>query len=211
MGDSYNFTKFTAPVISNSYSKTNTSFSGADIVATVTPLGGKPIVFGEVQTLSYSIYRPTTAVYALGSINPKGVVRGQRTIAGSLIFTVFDRHVLKQVIESYNWGMTDKQLDNTQLGLTNRYGEGYYGYEFTGSELKEMKINMKTDEMPPFDINITFLNEHGNSATLNLFGVHILTEGQTMSIEDMITENTMQYIAMDIDLMDNNGFNRDGR
>jgi hypothetical protein len=70
---------------------------------------------------------------------------------------------------------------------------------------------MKTDEMPPFDINITFLNEYGNSATLNLYGVHILTEGQTMSIEDMITENTMQYLAMDIDLMDNNGFNRDGR
>jgi methionine aminopeptidase len=68
-----------------------------------------------------------------------------------------------------------------------------------------MSQNMKTDEMPPFDINITFMNEHGNHATMNLYGVYILTEGQTMSIEDMITENTMQYLAMDIDLMDNKG------
>ncbi|MDK2600706.1 virion structural protein [Bacillus stercoris] len=183
-------------IITNAYGKINTSFSGADIVATITPIGGKPRVFGELQTVSYSIYRPTTPVYSLGRINPKGVVRGQRTIAGSLIFTVFDRHVLKSVIDSYNMGANKntKELFN-----------------FNSSELREMKKNMKTDEMPPFDINITFLNEYGNGATLNLYGVHILTEGQTMSIEDMITENTMQYIAMDIDLMDHSGLDVDGR
>ncbi len=34
-----------------------------------------------------------------------------------------------------------------------------------------------------------------------IYDVYIVTEGQTMSIEDMITENTMQFIAMDIELM----------
>lgn len=178
--------------MATNYQKTLTSFSGADIIATVTPYGGRPLVFGEIQTLSYSIYRPTTPVYALGRINPKGIVRGQRTIAGSLIFTVFDRHVLKTVMESYNFS------GSNPTGASNLYG-------FQDDELMEMKTNMKTDEMPPFDINVTFLNEHGSSATLNLYGVHVLTEGQTMSIEDMMTENTMQYIAMDIDLMDNEG------
>lgn len=175
------------------YREINTSYSGADAVATITPYGGRPIVIGEIQTLSYSIYRPTTPVYTLGRINPKGVVRGQRTIAGSLIFTVFDRHVLKTVMESYNFPSSSE--DDT--------------YKFTAEELSEMSRNMKTDEMPPFDINVTFMNEYGNSSTLNLYGVHILTEGQTMSIEDMITENTMQYLAMDIDLMDHNGLDRD--
>ena len=190
-------------IVRSDYGRINTSFSGADAVATITPLGGKPRVFGEIQTLSYSIYRPTTPVYTLGRINPKGVVRGQRTIAGSLIFTVFDRHVLKSVMESYNFVKikTDGKESHSSDNI----------YKFTGDELKEMSKNMKTDEMPPFDINITFMNEHGNSATLNLYGVHILTEGQTMSIEDMITENTMQYIAMDIDLMDHNGLDKDGR
>jgi len=176
-------------VVTNEYGRINTSFSGADAVATITPLGGKPLVFGTIQTLTYSIYRPMTPVYSLGRINPKGVVRGQRTIAGSLIFTVFDRHVLKSVMESF------RKSD----------------YNFSKKEINEMSENMKTDEMPPFDINITFMNEYGNSATLNLYGVHIITEGQTMSIEDMITENTMQYIAMDIDLMDNNGLDKSGR
>ena len=183
-------------VATSTYGKINTSFSGTDAVATITPVGGKPRVFGEIQTISYSIYRPTTPVYTLGRINPKGVVRGQRTIAGSIIFTVFDRHVLKSVIDTLDY-TNDKKANDV--------------YKFTGAELSEMKQNMKTDEMPPFDINITFMNEYGNSSTLNIYGVHILTEGQTMSIEDMITENTMQYIAMDIDLMDSNGLDKDGR
>lgn len=174
----------------SAYTKTNTSFSGADIVATITPLGGKPIVFGEIQTISYSIYRPITPVGALGRINPKGVVRGPRTIAGSLIFTVFDRHVLKEMMDSYN---VDKQ--KVSNAFQDQYG-------FSQNDIAELRKYGKTDEIPPFDINISFLNEYGNSATLNIYGIYILTEGQTMSIEDMITENTMQYIAMDIDLMD---------
>ena len=143
-------------IATNQYGRVNTSFSGADAVATITPVGGKPRVFGEIQTLTYSIYRPTTPVYTLGRINPKGIVRGQRTIAGSIIFTVFDRHVLKSVIDS--------------LDYTNGKKKGGGTYNFTDSEIKEMKRNMKTDEMPPFDINVTFMNEHGISSTLNIMG-----------------------------------------
>lgn len=166
--------------------KTYTSFSGADIVASIRTVGGKPIVFGEIQTISYSIYRPMAPVYSLGRINPKGVVRGPRTIAGTMIFTVFDRHVLKQVMDIYR-----DQEDSFK---------SYFGLDGIG--IDDLRKYAKTDEMPPFDINVSFLNEYGQSATLNIYGVHIMSEGQTMSIEDMITENTMQYIAMDIDLMD---------
>lgn len=176
------------------YGTINTTFSGADAVATFTPMGGKPRVFGEIQTISYSIYRPTTPVYALGRINAKGIVRGQRTIAGSIIFTVFDRHVLKSMMDSYVYKKDEQEANR---------------YKLTSDEIVEMRKNMKTDEMPPFDINITFMNEHGNAATLNLYGVSILTEGQTMSIEDIYTENTMQYIAMDIDLMTDKGLDVD--
>lgn len=116
------------------YGEINTTFSGADAVATFTPVGGKPIVFGEIQTISYSIYRPTTPVYTLGRINPKGVVKGQRTIAGSIIFTVFDRHVLKNLMDSYI---------------------GDDGLDVSMKEIKEMRKHMKTDEMPPLTLQFT--------------------------------------------------------
>lgn len=156
---------------SNKYSKTYTSFAGADIIATFTPKGGKPKIIGEIQTISYSTYRPTKQVYAIGKIGPKGVVRGHRTIAGSLIFTVFDRHVLK-----------DMMNDATANGVN---------------------CEVKPDNLPPFDVTVTFLNENGNSSILVIHGVSLVSEGQTMSVEDMITENTMSYVALDVTHMEN--------
>lgn len=162
------------------YHETFTSFAGSDIVAVITPRGGKPKILGEIQTVSYSVYRPTAPVYALGQVNAKGVVRGARTIAGSLIFTVFDRHVLYDMIKEKKANMTT-----------------FHGIECP----KVNNSTIKGDELPPFDICINFLNEYGQSAQLTIYGVHLISEGQTMSIEDMITENTMEFIAMDIDLM----------
>ncbi|MES9681824.1 virion structural protein [Gottfriedia acidiceleris] len=158
-------------IAASRYQKTYTSFSGADITAVVTPVGGKSIVLGELQTISYSVYRPTAPVFALGQIAAKGVVRGARTVAGSLIFTVFDRHVLYEIMSEYNMNNKGK-----------------------------CQIN-KSDQLPPFDITINFLNEYGQSSRLVIYGVNLISEGQTMSIEDMITENTMEFIALDIDTM----------
>lgn len=153
------------------FSNTYTSYAGTDILAVFTPKGGSPVAFAELQTISYSIYRPMTQVYTLGRANPSGFVRGQRTIAGSLIFTVFDRHALYTVLQ-----------------------EGYKLQD-------ERCLTLKGDELPPFDININFLNEYGQSASMVIYDVRLMSEGQTMSIEDRITENTMQFIANDIDLM----------
>lgn len=158
----------------------NVSFSGADIVASITPPKGKPRVFGEMQTISYSIHRELNPVRSLGRINPKGIVRGPRTIAGSLVFTVFDRHIIQNAVKE---------------GLLNQYDQ------YAGPNAVTMGREILTDEMPPFDVTISFVNEYGSSSMISLFGVHVVDEGQVMSIDDMITENTMSYIALDIDLM----------
>ena len=61
------------------------------------------------------------------------------------------------------------------------------------------------DELPPFDITISFANEYGTQARLAIYGVRIINEGQTMSINDVYTENTYQFVATDIEYM--NGSN----
>ena len=103
---------------------------------------------------------------------------GQRTIAGSLIFTVFDKNIVYDILE--------KALEINNMGLTN-------------INLKKQSILM--DEMPPFDIVITMANEYGQKSGLIIKGVVIVDEGQVMSIEDMITENTMSYMASDIQVL----------
>lgn len=158
------------------YQKTYTSYSGVDIVPTITPLGGKPLVIGEMQTVSYSIHREKFPVYTLNSINPRGFCYGPRTIAGSLIFTVIDIHLVRKIIDA-NLALFALQDSPSIAGK-----------------------RLKMDEMPPFDITITMRNEYGQKGAIYIYGVEIVDEGQTMSIEDLMTEQTMSYLARDIDL-----------
>lgn len=85
------------------------SFSGVDIavgidvpIVTGNGLKFEHYVFGELYTISYSIYRPAAPVRALGFVNPKGYTQGTRYIAGSLVFAVFDRHIVYRAVEAYN-------------------------------------------------------------------------------------------------------------
>ena len=162
--------KFNTELLRSGY----TSFSGADTTVSILFKKGNPIILGEMQTITYSLYTPTAPVYSLGSNNPSGFVRGPRTIAGTIIFTIFDRH---PIISAFHYAY-DKYMDVDCLDK-----------EYLG------------DELPPFDLQVTFLNEYGQSAGLTLHDVRLTSEGQVMSIEDMITENTMQYVAANITLM----------
>ena len=68
------------------------SYSGADITVGITMPSGEVLPMGDVQTLSYSIHRENTPVRFLGHAGPVGFVKGSRTIAGSIIFTVFNEY-----------------------------------------------------------------------------------------------------------------------
>lgn len=164
--------------IKNSYSATFTSYSGCDIIATIrvsddTP----PLVLGELQTITYSTHREVAPVRTLGRSNPVGFTAGQRTIAGSLIFTVFDKNIVHEVVSI----LRDSNKYNKYVPINNT------------------SQSFLMDEMPPFDITIIMQNEYGHASAMMIKGIVIVDEGQVMSIEDMLTENTMSYMATDIE------------
>lgn len=106
--------------------------------------------------------------------------RGPRTISGSMITTVFHRHVFQELIEIMEYR-------STGVGAWDRFrwttGLG--------------------DQLPPLDISIKFANEYGNLSWMGLFGVEFVNEGMTMSSEDLFLEGTHTYVARDIDLIRN--------
>ncbi len=104
---------------------------------------------------------------------------GPRTIAGSLIFTVFDRHIIQNAIRE---------------GFLDHYGDLY-------ENIRSKAHRLITDEMPPFNVTISFLSEYNHASRIAIYGITIVDEGQVMSIDDIITENTMSYMATGIDLM----------
>ena len=67
------------------YTRSYTTFSGCDIVATVV---------AEIQGITVSINREKAPVYTFGSAEPRSISRGKRGIAGTIVFTLFDRDAL---------------------------------------------------------------------------------------------------------------------
>ncbi len=170
--------------LSSQYQSTYTTFAGTDIVASVTLPGVGAVVLGSIQTISYSTHRDKFPARTLGRISPKGYSYGGRTIAGSIIFTVFNRNTLHDIM---NGILSYKKSDKiTLLSASEQL------------QYEEMYYRMLSDELPPFDINISLMNEYGQASKLDLLGVMIVDEGQVMSIEDIVTENTMSFIARDI-------------
>jgi hypothetical protein len=125
----------------------------------------------ELQTISISTFREKTGVRAFGNVGVKGYTRGTRTVAGSMIFTVFDRNVLFELLETTSYDADD-----------------------------QFRAAIK-DQLPPLDMTILFANEYGALSRMGLFGVEFVSEGQTMSIEDIILEDVCQFVARDVDPM----------
>ena len=134
-------------------------------------------VLAEMQTVSVSTYREKYPVRSLGAVYPKNFTRGPRTIAGSMVFSVFDKNVLFELLEA----------DATEFDAYN---------SFTSALI---------DQLPPFDITIAFANELGQTSRMTIYGVEFVSEGQTMSIHDIFIENQVQYLARDVDPMTKTG------
>ena len=167
-------TNFTGYRVASEYVRTYTSYSGHDMVCIFEiPLpNGSTItkVAGEVQTISYSIHNEKMPVRVLGDMNMKSIVFGNRTVAGSLILTVFDQHWAASMMKEYLQAM-------------------------------KSSAHVLTDELPPMNVSISMCNEYGDRSRLGLYGVTFVNEGQTMSVQDMYTENTYQFYAKDVDYL----------
>ncbi len=71
-------------------------------------------------------------------------------------------------------------------------------YDFTWDQ-RNMGRRQHPSDMPKFDIISTFVNESGNVGKMILYGVDIVHEASVLSIEDIYTEVTYQYVAQDIE------------
>lgn len=138
-------------------------------------------VLGTLQTLSVQTHREKYPVRALGHGYAKGYTRGPRTIAGSMILTVFNEHALKDFIRASSV-------------LMKKYGELDY---YTSSLLP--------DQLPPLDLTIAFVNEYGSRSRMSIYGVEFVNDGVTYSIEDLLSEQVINFVARDIDIMTDHG------
>ena len=187
------------------YTETYTSFSGADIVCS---FGGKEI--GTLSGITWSVTREKAPIYTMGSANPRSFTRGKRGIAGSLIFTMFDRPSL------YNMILARKQdavyytrTSNILPGMDGAAQITHRGIVPPDAQTLDVRqaFPYYSDQLPPFDVTVTFANEYGQSAVRNLYGVEILNEGSGASMDDVVIEETMTFVARELGPMTATTFN----
>lgn len=163
-----------------------TSYSGVDIRASVYvsnrgpdgSIRSKLKDLATLQTISVSAFRDKRQVRSLGTVYDKGLTRGPRTIAGSMVFTIFEHSTLAELLETYRY-------ENDRAAPSNGLNLAY----------------VMLDQLPPFDVTINFVNEYGFGSRMTILGCELHSEGQVMSIEDMITEQTVQYTARNMIFM----------
>ena len=179
----------------NKYLNTYTTFSGADIVAT---FGGVEI--GALSGITFSVTREKAPIYTMGSPNPRSFSRGKRGIAGSLIFTVFYRPALYTMLEqnyTQNRPMDFYTRSHNTLPGDNGHRRGIADVNEQKTGVVR-KVPYYADQIPPFDITVTFANEYGQAAVRSIFGCELLNEGSGASMDDIVIEETMTYVAREL-------------
>lgn len=126
-------------------------------------------ILGSIHTISYSSFREKFAMRTLGRVQAKGYTAGPRTIAGTMVFNVLQEHELLKL------GI--RQNENTK---------GMHPY------------SVMLDQIAPFDLLFIFANEFGSYSTMSLFDVTLTSEGQSMSVDQAITRNEMNFYAREM-------------
>lgn len=166
-----------------------TSQSTLDRVRKVLPISGSSthvvlefpfeegfIYLGSLVSISYSTYTDKSPVFVCGSNVIKGFAIGNRWVAGSMIINT----CLEDEISSF------LQSKIQQLHKTNK----------KVLSVQESLGTYAKDSLVSFNISIIFTTEfHPDSAVIRLNGATFVNIGQVMSIEDLVTETSLSFVA----------------
>ncbi len=151
------------------------------------------IELDDVSTLSYSLYRVKIPVIPLGQMVQDGFGIGTRAVAGTMIRSIFMKdHLSDLQTKMYLANQEDirKRLEN----LDGRVPDGIPNKD---------QISFMKDDLSTFNIHVVSVSEvNRNYATgipylrqEMILGCTILNNGQTYSVEDLITESSFTFQA----------------
>lgn len=135
--------------------------------------------FANMQAITTSMTSSLSAVERIGYSGPVGFTRGQKTFAGSLIFTVFDREPLYQLLNAdvvANQDFDPEFLTLDQLPPFNIVIQGQ-------SEILGFGANGSSRDRPESEV------------TKIIVGVRLLQNGETISIDDFFLEQSHTYTS----------------
>lgn len=185
---------------------TFTSFSGSDINAVF-----GDTIFAQLQMISYKQDREKAPVYTMGSPDLRTVARGKRLISGACVFVVFDRDGLLSAINETTNKSRSPYINKDEVAMRAKNVETQTaldaggtvsvlnGKSGTNAKFTEKVPAFHLDQLLPFDITIVGANEYGRVSKMVIRGVELMTEAGGMSIDDLVLEKQVAFIARSIE------------
>lgn len=134
---------------------------------------------GSALTVSYSVHRDKVPVFNCGSHLIDGFSIANKYVAGSLMTIMYNIDEFAELIK----GISD--------------GNNSHPYK-TFSGIKESHTFMR-DDLIPFNLHAIFTNEYSDDVRkIVIYDATFINNGQVMSINDIITENTLSFVARDM-------------
>lgn len=133
----------------------------------------------------------------MGSANPRSFSRGKRGIAGSMVFIMFDRNALYNLMQvsTYVAHSDENAVRVVQNGLS---ALTLNNLDQDPNVVAYLATPIYADQIPPFDISLTGANEVGQIATMSLYGCEFLNEGSGISVDDIVNEQAFTYVCQDM-------------
>lgn len=184
--------------MSDFLTRAHNSFSGADIKAV---FANNEV--GNLMAVSYAIQREKAPIYVLGEANPRAFSRGKRGIAGSLIFIQFDTHAILEQFNIDDSGdplgkFVQKIYEPNPMDFSSPEGPArpsIAGAADKADSMGKLSKAFYADQLPPFDVTVSALNEMGIAAKCVIHGVELMNEGWGMGIEDRQADMQTTYLA----------------
>ena len=156
-----------------------TSFTGADMLAVIKVQNAEPYILGSLSDLTLSTHRPAYEVLALGFQSARGFTRGPRVVAGSLVFVMFNSHLMYNIsrfLSTNSYISADKSREEVQLILA------YDEHE---------------DELPLFDIIINYINECNVASHMIIYGVQLVDSQTSQGVNVVAPNIRYSFVAID--------------
>lgn len=178
-----------------------------------------PVHLNSLATISLSVHDAKAPVRRLGHVGVSGFTKSIRTIAGTMVFLIIEDHPLRNLIArdpsnidmNYYYFSLDKEKGRGDVG--NQTDTSFHSSSKLSSLISKFNLMLryqteiykKPDVIDQKAFNVLGLDSLGlkpeglnGRASMIIKGLEITGESLVTSVNDMVTEVVIQFVAEDV-------------
>lgn len=155
------------------------------------------VKMNSIVSLSYSVHRAKIPMTPVGQTCVSGFGLGTKTVAGHIIKTLLYTDELSEAVSVFTkLAIKDKNANystnygsKTSISFDDRYQISQKDFD-----------SLMRDDITPFNIHSISISEYTAKIVRDtIYGCTIINTGQVRSVENLMTENTIAFMAKNVE------------